>query len=234
MKTPLLLLPGMDGTGRMFAPLIARLPATIDARPIAYPCDRELGYVELLELVRRQIPQEEFIVLAESFSGPLALRLAAERPRGLCGLILAATFASNPLAWLPRWSHGLAHARLFGGLGVGPRLALGLGRCPPAITPMLRDALALVSPAVMAQRAREVLRCEVPREREALAQLPALILAAGRDRVIGRRHVGHLQALLPRAQVEWFDAPHLVLQARPDEAAEKITAWVERLAARAQ
>ncbi|HEY0138046.1 MAG TPA: alpha/beta hydrolase [Nannocystis sp.] len=228
MTTVLVLLPGMDGTGRMFAPLLARLPATLDARPIAYPCDRELGYAELLGLVRQQLPRGDFFVLAESFSGPLALRLAGERPRGLCGLILAASFAASPLAWLPRWSHGLAHARLFGGLGMGPRLALGLGRCPPAITPMLRDALALVSPAVMARRAREVLRCEAPLNREALAELPALLLGAERDRLIGRRHVGALQALLPRAQVEWFDAPHLLLQARPDEAAEKIAAWIGR------
>ena len=230
MMTRLLLLPGMDGTGRMFAPLLAQLPATLDARPIAYPCDRELGYAGLLGLVRRQLPQGEFFVLAESFSGPLALRLAAERPRGLCGLILAASFAASPFAWLPRWSHGLAHARLFGGLGIGPRLALGLGRCPPAITPMLRDALGLVSPAVLARRAREILRCEAPRDREALAQLPALILAARRDRLVGRRHVGALRALLPRAQVEWFDAPHLILQARPAEAAEKIAAWIARRA----
>jgi hypothetical protein len=41
--TSLLLLPGMDGTGRMFAPLIARLPASLEPRAIAYPGDRALG-----------------------------------------------------------------------------------------------------------------------------------------------------------------------------------------------
>ena len=120
----------------------------------------------------------------------------------------------------------LARPWLFGGLGFGPRLALGLGQCPPAITPLLREALASVAPAVLARRAREVLACEPPRDHEALRDVPALVLAARRDRLIGRRQVDALQALLPRAQVEWIDAPHLILQARPDTAAEKIATWM--------
>ncbi len=221
----LLLLPGMDGTGRMFAPLVACLSPTFEARVISYPGDALLGYAELKILVERALPRDDdYFLLAESFSGPLALEVAAGRPAGLRGVILAASFASSPLSWLPRWSHVLARPWLFGGLGFGPRLALG--QCPPAITPLLREALASVAPAVLARRAREILTCEAPRDREALRDVPALVLAARRDRLIGHREVDALQALLPRAQVEWIDAPHLILQARPDTAAEKIATWI--------
>lgn len=215
----------------MFAPLFACLPVTIDARPIAYPVDEALGYAGLKILVERSLPRDsDYFLLAESFSGPLALQIAAGRPTGLRGLILAATFASSPLAWLPRWSHALARPWLFGGLGVGPRLGLGLGQCPPAITPLLRDALASVAPAVLAGRAREILACEARYDPEALREVPALVLAARRDRLIGRRQVDALQTLLPRAQVEWIDAPHLILQAQPDAAAEKIATWMATVA----
>ncbi len=220
----LLLLPGMDGTGRLFAPLLARLPPTIATRTIAYPGDQPLGYAELLTFVRGQLPAGDYFLLAESFSGPLALCLAGERPPGLRGLIFASTFAASPMPWLPRWSHALARPWLFGGVGPGSRLGLGLDSCPPEITTLLRDALATVSPTVLARRAREILSVEAPRSP---ISLPALVLAARRDRLVGHATVDALTALLPRAEVVWFDAPHLLLQARPDEAASTISEWVE-------
>jgi pimeloyl-[acyl-carrier protein] methyl ester esterase len=221
----LLLLPGMDGTGRLFAPLIARLPPGIAATAVAYPGDRFLDYAGLLAHV--QLPNDDFFVLGESFSGPLALRLAATRPPGLRGLILVATFATRPL-WLPRWLHGLARPFMFGGLGLAPRIGLGLGRCPPEVTPLLQGALASVRPAVLAARVRAMLGLEPPRDVAALASVPTLILAARHDRLIGRRHVDALTTLLPHAEVAWFDAPHLLLQACPDAAAAAIAGFIAR------
>ncbi|UUZ51553.1 alpha/beta hydrolase [Massilia sp. B-10] len=42
-------------------------------------------------------PAEPYFLLGESFSGPVAIALAAERPPMLLGLILSCTFARNPL-----------------------------------------------------------------------------------------------------------------------------------------
>jgi hypothetical protein len=53
--------------------------------------------------VRAALPTRgRFVLLAESFSGPLAIRIAADPPSALVGLILCVTFARNPypsLAW---------------------------------------------------------------------------------------------------------------------------------------
>lgn len=227
--TPLLMLPGMDGTGRLFAPLCARLPPEIDARPVAYPLDQTLGYAELVAYARAWLPRGSYFVLAESFSGPVALRLATERPPGLRGLIFAASFAASPLPWLPRWAHGGVRPWLFRGLGLGPRIGLGLGRCPPEVRELLRAALASVAPAVLAARAREILAATAPATDEALRELPALLLVARHDRLIGRAQTEQLLALLPRAELAELDAPHLLLQARPEEAAAQLTAWIARV-----
>ena len=40
------------------------------------------------------------VLLAESFSGPIAIRVAADPPPGLAGVILCGTFAKNPFPWL--------------------------------------------------------------------------------------------------------------------------------------
>ena len=88
----LILLPGMDGTGQLFGPLLRILPPGLEAAVVAYPPDRPCGYAELLPLVEAAVPDGgEFLILGESFSGPLALLLAASRPRGLRGVILCAS-----------------------------------------------------------------------------------------------------------------------------------------------
>lgn len=73
----LLLLPGMDGTGRLFVPFIEQLPPDAWTKVVSYPADRILGYDALLPLIERQIePSVRHVVLAESFSGPLAVEYA--------------------------------------------------------------------------------------------------------------------------------------------------------------
>jgi len=225
MATPLVLLPGMDGTGRLFERLVAGLPAGAVPSVIAYPRERPLGYAELLELVRPQCPNDErWFMLGESFSGPLALRLAAERPAGLCGVVLAASFVASPVRWAPRW---LVRAGLFSAAmhHVAGRV-LGTGFGGPELQAAFVAANASVAPAVLARRAREILAVDCSRLATRLADVPVLALAARRDRVLGGRDVAEIQRLLPHAVVQWFDAPHLLLQTRAAEAAAAIAAFM--------
>ncbi len=98
----MVLLPGMDGTATLFAPLVEALAPT-HCLPVAYPCDQALDYDALEALVRARLPTAEpFVVVAESFSGPLGIRLAAEPPPGLAGVMLVATFATSPVG-IPAW-----------------------------------------------------------------------------------------------------------------------------------
>src|SRR5438477_10571709 len=98
----LILMPGMDGTGELFAPLLRALGDSMESSVLQYPADEPLGYAELLPRVRAEIPRRApFVLLGESFSGPLALMLAAEAPAGLRGVILCASFATSPVVWLP-------------------------------------------------------------------------------------------------------------------------------------
>jgi surfactin synthase thioesterase subunit len=72
------LLPGLEGTGRLFARFTAAAVPALELQVIAFPPDRRLTYAQLDELVRRQLPADRpFALLGESFSGPLALRIAA-------------------------------------------------------------------------------------------------------------------------------------------------------------
>jgi pimeloyl-ACP methyl ester carboxylesterase len=91
----LILMPGMDGTGELFAPLLHALGNSIESSVLRYPTAEPLGYSELLSRVRVELPKSDsFVLLGESFSGPLALMVAAEAPTGLRGVILCASFAT--------------------------------------------------------------------------------------------------------------------------------------------
>ena len=94
---PVLLLPGLDGSGRLFRRFLAVATGALDFRPVPYPRDRFLDYARARGAgARRSFPRGPFAILGESFGGPLALRVAASAPRGLVGVVLVATFHRRP------------------------------------------------------------------------------------------------------------------------------------------
>jgi pimeloyl-ACP methyl ester carboxylesterase len=195
----LILLPGMDGTGRLFGPLLHILPPGLEAGVLAYPPDRPRGYAELLPLAEAAVSDGgEFLILGGSFSGPLALLLAARRPRGLQGVILCATFACSPSPPFARWLRYLIRSFWFRALpwslirrGVLGRFeTMSLGR-------MVEGALAVVEPSVLAARVRAVLAVEVGAQLRS-CPVPILYLAATEDRLVSRRSLAHISHLQPR------------------------------------
>jgi len=91
----------MDGTGDLFAPFCAALGDEYETIIVRYPPNEILGYGELTALAQSCLPGDRpFVLLAESFSGPVAITLAAEKRNGLAGLILCASFARNPRPFL--------------------------------------------------------------------------------------------------------------------------------------
>jgi pimeloyl-ACP methyl ester carboxylesterase len=84
----------------LFADLVTAIPDAVDV--VRYPGN--LGcFVDISELVRSRIPQSEpFVLLAESFSTPIAIQFAATNPPNLKGVILCAGFAASPVPGLRR------------------------------------------------------------------------------------------------------------------------------------
>lgn len=112
--TKLVLLPGLDGSGDFFDALCRQLPPQWRIQVIRYPGDQPLSYGELARLVWAALPDDSpFVLVAESFSGPVAIQVAAMRPAGLMGVVLCATFARNPRPLLSpmRWFTGFAPVR---------------------------------------------------------------------------------------------------------------------------
>jgi hypothetical protein len=74
----LVLLPGMDGTGTLFEPFVAALGHEFAVKVVDYPRAEPLGYEQLELFATAALPSEgPLILLGESFSGPIAVALAA-------------------------------------------------------------------------------------------------------------------------------------------------------------
>jgi pimeloyl-ACP methyl ester carboxylesterase/catechol 2,3-dioxygenase-like lactoylglutathione lyase family enzyme len=224
----LVLLPGLDGTGKLFVKFIEALGDRVDTQVIGYPSQEPLGYEELESLVRAALPEHRpYVILAESFGGPIAMRIAASRPRDLVGLILCATFAKNPyprLGWasrltflvpiksLPRW----VRAPLMWGSASAVR-----------VPPRAERAIATVASAVVRRRLAALLTVDATASLERI-DIPAIIIYAKHDRVVRYSSTCWLAAHLPGAEIEPIEGPHLLLQAMPEACAGAVRRFLRK------
>lgn len=211
----LVLLPGMDGTGTLFADFCAALDQKIRPVIVSYPENQAFGYDELEACVRAVLPTHgPFVLLGESFSGPVAIALAASKPPGLVGLFLCCTFARNPVPRpqpLRSIVNMLPWTARFSDLGV----PLMLGRFSTAsLRKNLRQALARVPAATLRARLRAVLDVDVSESLKEI-DVPILYLQASRDHVVSKSAAIVIQSLSPHARVVTLEGPHLLLQALP-------------------
>jgi pimeloyl-ACP methyl ester carboxylesterase len=226
----LVLLPGLDGTGVMFGPFLDAARASgFEALVVRYP-PALVSYPACVHFARTLLPRDRpFVLLGESFSGPVALALAAEPPDNLVALVLCGTFARNPrpglgplaplLRVLPgRLPRGLIHALLLGRWATEPLKGL------------VQTLLPQVPPATVKARLRAVVAVD---QTPLLGRIrvPALALVADRDRLVPPAATAWLRAHLPNLDILRLQGPHWLLQTRPDACVQAIGAFLGRLPA---
>ena len=225
----LVLLPGMDGTGELFAPLLAELPLELPVTVVRYP-DRAATYADHADVARAELPRDQpFVLLAESFSGPVAVRLAAEARSNLRGLILCASFLTCPNLLLRalRPLTPIASPKLLPGF-VASHSLLG-GFATPRLRAAHARALSHVSSRTLTARLRAMADVDVRADVRGLDR-PALYLRGTRDRIVRARFGEEFVATARHGRLVDVDAPHFLLQARPREAAAAILGFLEDIA----
>jgi pimeloyl-ACP methyl ester carboxylesterase len=227
--TRLVLLPGLDGTGELFAPFIDALDGC-PTQVVSYPPDRAMNYMAHESFAQAQLPRDEdFFLLAESFSGPIGIAIAASRPPRLKGLILCVSFASNPMPVfgpLSRLVEVLPAAR------VSPALTepwLYAGRGTTRIRHLHSVAMSRVSGKALRARVAAVLAVDHRAQLRQVA-VPILYLRATRDRLIPASAGRAVLELRPDARLVEIEGPHFLLQTEPQACAEAVTGFMRRCA----
>jgi pimeloyl-ACP methyl ester carboxylesterase len=220
---PTVLLPGMDETGLLFDAFARRLAPRLDPRVVAFPTDVSLTYDELLQ--RIDVPTQPFAIVAESFSGPLGIRLANRFADRVRGLVLVASFLRAP-SRLESWMSAVAPLlfRL-----PPPSFALRWALLGPDATTdevtTVRSAIARVRPDVLAGRLRAIAGVDAEND-FAASSVPTLYIAGAHDRLVGPDALAQLKTIRADLETRALPAPHLVLQRRPAEAANVVTEFL--------
>jgi len=226
--TRLVLLPGLDGTGELFAPLLDVLGGVIPTSVVRYEPER--SFDDYVRTAAKALSPQNTVLVAESFSGPVALALCARYPENITGLVLCATFARSPFRHL---------------LQLSPFAPSALMRPSPLQSLMLKHAclnderdsrlleqvlsvLRTVPASTMHARLRTLSTIDV-RPLLCSVSVPTLYLRATRDRVVHQRLSRALTDNLSNVSVREIDGPHLLLQARPRECAEALMRFVTTL-----
>jgi len=221
----LVLLPGLDGSGLLFANLLPELPKEIKVIIGVYPQDKFLSYSQLVLWLKDVIPKDgEYVVLGESFGSELAVKFAATHPPNLAGIILCAGFISNPVrSWgiLPRL---LANPFLF--QFQPPDFAVKYfvagAHAPRNLIQAVREARRSVNTTVFAKRAQAAIHCNA-REEIRKVNVPLLYLQATDDHLVEKSSLEEIQRLHPPTISVSIRAPHLLLQTEPRASAAAIT-----------
>jgi len=228
----LVLLPGMDGTGELFAEFVKALPNEFETVTVRYPAIVFLSYPELVETVRLSAPNTEpFVLVAESFSTPLGIQFAAMAPANLRGLVLCAEFATSPVRG---WRRSLCSllSPVFLRLPLPKpaieHLLVGRG-AHPSLVSSVRVAVRSVRSRVLVARLRAILECDVRTELSKIS-LPILYLKAKQDRLVNKSCLEEIRRVNPRTTVAEVSGPHLILQREPSQTAEVVERFIQGIA----
>lgn len=227
----LVLLPGLDGTGSLFAPLLSVLPEEFIPVVITYPKDKMLYYNQLFPYIREIMPWgKPYILLAESFAGPMALKFAAEQRENIDAIVLCSAFFSKIAPPSRSWTSFFTKEKWFENATPGSavkQLVTG-GVCEPALLSAIKSAINSVRPEVLSHRIRLMFETDVTAALKEVTA-PILCLAGSQDKLGSAQAMEMLFKIKPNTACVTLDTSHLVLQTKPREAIEAIQKFLQQL-----
>lgn len=228
MKPTLVLLPGFDGTGRLFSPLHKELVDSVDSIVLSYPSDKVMTYADLYHYLKDELPDTPYVLLGESFSGPLALMLSKYADENLKGIILCVSFVKNPQVLADKLIRPFLKPKHLQKKTPAWHIKTMLtnGVSNSALIHNIQMATAELTREVYFYRLREIADVDVTDILEN-CELPILYMRAERDRLVYESSMKLVEKYAKNLIVEKFDAPHMLLQTQPVEAAECIKRFLK-------
>jgi len=213
------LLPGLDGTGTLFKPLIDALPKGVEVLVISYPPDIKLNYDELVEFVVGKLPEEDFILIGESFSGPIAYQVALRIPKNIKSVIFVATFLDNPRPFLLGLSRLLPTSLIFS-LPIPDFIIKSFlfnKTVSKRIVDLFKESLEQVSYGVLSFRLKQI---GLLTENHDICNIKASYIQAAGDKLVSRNCVNAYKKAFNSIEIFQVEGPHFVLQTNPIACAE--------------
>jgi len=214
----LVLLPGLNGTEALFKPLLDIAPNDVKTLCISYPTHEQKSYLELAAHVSNKLKSLEgdYLLLGESFSGPIAILVCQANPKGLLGIILVATFISPPTFRVGRFLPWRMLFSLAKPLYMLKQLMKSKGKPFSILDAALLEAQKC-SPRVLAARITEIFKLDIKRELSSCSK-PIIYFSGEKDYAVPWQNLKEILKIKPDIGVARFNTGHFLLQSAPAEA----------------
>lgn len=214
----LILLPGMDGTGNLFEPILTYLPPSIDAEVIALSSLSGNDILSQAEEIAKLIGNQEVIIFAESYSGSIAYELTQMNEVNIKHLIFVASFLSRP-SYLSKFG---PIAPLFAlRLNLVPSFLLSwlfFGSCKRNdLVKLFKQTLKLVANRTLKARLRTIASLTEPKKS---INLPCTYIQATKDKLVHSNSITIFQKLCVNLKIEKIVGGHFIAQSNPKKCAE--------------
>jgi len=228
VKPILVLLPGFDGSGRLFSPLHKELSRSKNTIVLSYPSDKVMTYSDLCHYLKDELPNTPYVILGESFGGPLALMLSRFADENLKGIILCVSFIKNPQVLAEKLIRPFLKPKHLQKKTPSWHIKTMLtnGVTDDKLIRNIQKATAELTREVYFYRLREIADVDVTDLLEN-CDVPVLYMRADRDRLVYESSMKLVEKYANNLIVEKFDAPHMLLQTKPKEAAECIMRFIK-------
>ncbi|WGO98508.1 hypothetical protein QFX18_00325 [Saccharophagus degradans] len=216
----LVLLPGMDGTGELFNPLLQHLQSDTTVLPL--PERGEQSYTQIATAIAPRLPKQDYILLAESFSSGLVRYIVEQDDKHLLGVVIVSGFVSAPNRALLRLAKSLPlHllANMPGFDTVCRKYFLGEAATNDAIV-MLKDVLKSVPPEVLKARMAAIL--DMPKETAFKCAIPCVCIVPTEDKLVDSSKTKELANSFSNVAISPISGPHFILQSNPLLAAKSV------------
>ncbi|HBE69083.1 MAG TPA: hypothetical protein DDW52_13115 [Planctomycetaceae bacterium] len=220
-----IVLPGLDGSDTLLQPFVDAAPHNTLARVESLPDRQFTDYSSLADHFSETLcDAPPCLLIAESFSGPLAILLAHRLPELVQRLVLVATFATAPVPRVVKFLPWFLLLRL----PIPARAARVLIGDHQELLPSLRIAIRQQQVATLASRISMLCSVDVKSQLAALHR-PITYLTATDDRLISPRYGRDIASAYPKTDNRSVNGPHLILQTQPDECWKQILASLQTL-----
>ena len=215
----LVLLPGMDGTGELFEEFLSYYDC--EHLVISLPENGPQDHLSLAKSLEKQLPKEDYILLAESFSGGIVPELLKQDFTHLKGVIFVASFLSCPNKYLLPIAKVLPIKKLASApLSKISHKFLLLGKdASKALLSKFIKVTKSIPNHILKSRLAVMSQQTLPSE---TFDVPTVYIQALLDRLISPRKSREFRTVFRNIEYIKIDGPHFLLQAKPKESSQAV------------
>lgn len=214
----------MDGTGELFTEFLSYYDG--DHLVISLPESGPQDHATLASVINKQMPTEDYILLAESFAGGIVPELLKLNTSHMKGVIFVASFLSSPNKYLLQTAKllpikALASAPL--STIFHKFLLLGQGASKELLSKFVTVTKSIPDP-VLKSRLEVMSQQLLP---TTTSDIPTIYIQALSDKLISPQKAREFTKVFTNIKYIEIEGPHFILQAKPKESASLVNKLIQ-------